>query len=166
MLVDRAVAELAKWVSAAESRRGEIRGIVDQLSRHPDLTEAWIDGTLRDLPADIVGFAVYADMPVAAQRGGGSTVKATAAASSEGRTRGRATDGGTALVRTDEVRRARRAVTTTARELAVVERRLDVARRAAREAEDALQVAEKDHAAAKQRHDEANATLVTVSNPQ
>ncbi len=161
-LVDRAVTELAKWVSAAESRRGEIRGIVDQLSRHPDLTEAWIDGTLRDLPAEMIGFAVYADMPVAARSGGGSTVKAAVAAPSDSGTRGRATEAETPVVRPDEVRRAQRAVATTARELATVERRLDKARRAAREAEDALHVAEKDHAAAEQRHEEANATLETA----
>ena len=85
VLVERAVAALAKWVSAAETRRGEIRGIVDQLSRHPDLTEAWIDGTLRDLPDEMLGFAAFADMPVAAQSRDDATVKTRSASSQQRR---------------------------------------------------------------------------------
>src|SRR5215203_6180692 len=51
-LVDRAVKALAATDKSAETRRPEIREIVDQLSRHPELVEGWIDGTLRDLPEE------------------------------------------------------------------------------------------------------------------
>ncbi len=164
-LVAGAVTALAKWVPAAEARRGEIRSIVDQLSRHPDLAENWIDGTLRDLPDEMLGFAAFADMPVVARSRAGSTVEAASVARSDDGTRRRAIHSATPTVRPDEIRRARRNVTTTARELATVERRLDIARRAAREAEDALHIAENDHAAAKQRYDGANAALEAVQRP-
>ena len=54
--VDRAVKALAKWDAGAEKRRPEIRSIVDQLSRHPDLAESWVDTTLRELPDSDFGF--------------------------------------------------------------------------------------------------------------
>jgi hypothetical protein len=50
---------------SAEARRPEIRTMVDQLSRHPDLSDAWIDGTLRELPKqDGFGFAAFAGLEV------------------------------------------------------------------------------------------------------
>ena len=64
-LVDRAVGALGEWEPGAESRRAEIRGMIDQLSRHPELAASWIDGTLRDLPDDALGFAAFADLEVA-----------------------------------------------------------------------------------------------------
>ena len=60
--VDRAVKALAKWDAGAEKRRPEIRSIVDQLSRHPDLAESWVDATLRELPDSDFGFGAIADM--------------------------------------------------------------------------------------------------------
>ena len=45
-LVDRGVAALGQSDAGAESRRGEIRGMIDQLSCHPELAESWIDANV------------------------------------------------------------------------------------------------------------------------
>ena len=66
-LVERAVDALAKWDDSAGTRRAEIRSIVDQLSRHGDLVESWLDGTLRDLPDDSLGFASFTEMALPAR---------------------------------------------------------------------------------------------------
>jgi hypothetical protein len=162
VLVDRAVEALAKWVPAAETRRGEIRDIVDQLSRQPDLAEAWIDGTLRDPPDEVLGFAAFADMPVAATSRGGTANKTAPPDRTKARTERAPAAAEPPAVRQEEVRRARRDVTTATRELATAQRRLDVARRAAHEAEEALQDAEQAHVATTKRHDEATAALEAV----
>ena len=71
-----AVVALRPHEPSAEARRPEIRTIVDQLSRHPELADAWIDGTLRDLPAeDAFGFAAFAELglsPSGSRRARGS----------------------------------------------------------------------------------------------
>lgn len=60
-----AVEALRVHEPSAEARRPEIRTLVDQLSRHPDLADAWIDGTLRDLPEDDgFGFAAFAGLEI------------------------------------------------------------------------------------------------------
>ena len=60
---------LAPWEPSAEARRAEIRTIVDQLSRHGELLDAWIDGTLRELPeTDAFGFAAFTGMEAPAPR--------------------------------------------------------------------------------------------------
>ncbi len=41
--------------------RTEITGIVDRVSRHPELLDDWLDGTLRDVPTD-VGFEAFASI--------------------------------------------------------------------------------------------------------
>ena len=45
--------------NGAEKRRPEIRALVDQLSRNPDLADAWIDGTLREMPDEQFGFGAF-----------------------------------------------------------------------------------------------------------
>ncbi len=65
VVVGAAVEALQPWEPSAEARRAEIRTIVDQLSRHPELASAWIDGTLRELPeTDAFGFAAFTGMEV------------------------------------------------------------------------------------------------------
>jgi hypothetical protein len=140
-VVDHAVAALARWDAGAETRRAEIRGLVDQFSRHPDVAEAWIDGTLRDLPGDSWGFGAFAGLEVAAAP---PTDKPSRAARAE---------------RTEQVRQARLDVATAERELKTAERAVDAARKSVRDAEAALRRAEKDRSAAEQRHKEATARL-------
>ena len=140
-VVDQAVAALARWDAGAEARRAEIRGLVDQLSRHPDVAEAWIDATLRDLPGDSWGFGAFTGLEVAAAP---PTGKPSRAARAE---------------RTEQVRQARQDVAVAERELKTAERAVDAARKSVRAAEAALRSAEKDRAAAEQRHTEATARL-------
>lgn len=54
-----AIAVLAALPARAEGQRHEIRTIVDRLSRHPELLDAWLDGTLRHVPDD-TGFEAFA----------------------------------------------------------------------------------------------------------
>jgi hypothetical protein len=63
-----AIAVLAALPARAEGQRHEIRTLVDRLSRHPELLDAWLDGTLRDVPDD-TGFEAFAALtPVAVAR--------------------------------------------------------------------------------------------------
>jgi hypothetical protein len=140
-VVDHAVEALARWDAGAEARRAEIRGLVDQLSRHPDVAEAWIGGTLRDLPSDSWGFGAFTGLEVAAAP---PTGKPSRAARAE---------------RTEQVRQARQDVAAAEHELKTAERAVDAARKSVRAAEAALRLAEKDRAAAEQRHTEATARL-------
>ena len=57
--IDRAVNALAMFDAGAEKRRPEIRSLVDQLSRNPDVADAWIDGTLREIPDEQFGFGAF-----------------------------------------------------------------------------------------------------------
>ncbi len=62
-----AVDALRRHEPAAETRRPEIRTMVDQLSRHTDLASTWVDGTLRELPeGDAFGFAAFTGLEVRA----------------------------------------------------------------------------------------------------
>jgi len=63
-----AIAVLAALPARAEGQRHEIRTLVDRLTRHPELLDAWLDGTLRDVPDD-TGFEAFAAFtPVAVAR--------------------------------------------------------------------------------------------------
>jgi hypothetical protein len=64
VIVESAISELARWDVDARGRRQEMRDIVDQLARRSDLTESWIDGTLRELPEQSVGFDAFANHEV------------------------------------------------------------------------------------------------------
>lgn len=63
-LVESAITELARWDVEARPRRQEIRDIVDQLARRPEVAAIWIDGTLRDLPEQSVGFDAFGGFEV------------------------------------------------------------------------------------------------------
>jgi hypothetical protein len=163
--VDRAVNALARWDSAAETRRPEIRGIVDQLSRHPDLAEAWIDGTLRDVPDEVSGFAAFADFqaPTRSQRDTSVPARRTPPT---GQAPTPQTDGEEAqraaerrAARAAQADEARQDVVAAARDLAAAEQLVELARTALREAEDMVRRAEDDRSAARQRHEEATARL-------
>jgi hypothetical protein len=69
-VVERAVDALAeggKGASAA-AQRDEIATIVDRVSRHPELTPAWLDATLRDVPEE-TGFGAFEGAMVLAPEG-------------------------------------------------------------------------------------------------
>jgi hypothetical protein len=164
--VDRAVKALAKWDAGAEKRRPEIRSIVDQLSRHPDLAESWVDATLRELPDSDFGFGAIADM------GSAEIFKLEPPKSKVTVKRPRKTeeppdrpapdrvaDRAARTARAEQTRQARKDVAAAVRQLATAERRLDAARAAMEDAKEELGAAEDQHAAAEQRHKKATAQL-------
>ena len=151
-VVDRAVAALLRWDAGAEARRAEIRGLVDQLSRHPDIADAWIDGTLRDLPDDSWGFGAFTDLQVATPPRPAKPSRSEAVAQ-------RTTERSTRTARAEQVRLARQDVAAATRELKASRQRLDAARKVLRDAEAEVRLAEADVAAAEQRHSEATARL-------
>ncbi len=154
-VVDRAVAALARWDAGAAARRAEIRGVVDKLSRHPDVAEAWIDGTLRELPGDSWGFGAFTDMEVASAQHTGKPSRSDAALQ-------RTTERTARAARAEQVREARQDVAAAGRELKAARQRVDAARKALRDAEASLRLAEADLAVAEERHDEATARVVTA----
>jgi hypothetical protein len=101
-LVESGIYELARWQIGGGPRRQEIREIVDQLVLRGGLAASWIDGTLRELPEQSVGFDSFADIaplqrpgvlavvPVElAARGARARTKAQAVTASEQAERGR-----------------------------------------------------------------------------
>jgi hypothetical protein len=166
-LVDKAVAALGKSDSGADTRRPEIRSIIDQLSRHPQLVDSWIDGTLRELPEDDFGFGAFADMQVPDRAEPAKPAKAKksqraddapAARKEEAASKPRP-DGAARAARAEEVRLARKGVAAAARELAIAERGVLAAEAAVRKAEKDLQAAEHARATAEKRHRQATAHL-------
>lgn len=172
-LVDRAVAALARSVPSAEARRGEIRDIVDQLSRHPELADHWIDGTLRDLPDEEFGFGAFIGMPDAIEHSPAPAPRTPAprtAATSRlpgPRAPGPATrastddvdDRAARIARTQRAAQARKDIAAATREVAAAERRITAARTAFEEAETELRQAEQKLAGAEERHRDATARL-------
>lgn len=166
-LVDSAVAALARSVPSAQARRGEIRDIIDQLSRHPDLADAWIDATLRDLPEEEFGFGAFtggpdttdgeADTPVPARRAPAPRKAATPRSPKPApRRSSEPVDNRAArAARTQQTTQARKDIAAAVRELAAAERRVAVAQTAFDEAETELRQAEQKHDAAEQRHRDA-----------
>jgi hypothetical protein len=172
-LVDRSVKALARWESGAETKRAEIRGIIDQVSRRADLAEAWIEGTLRELPGDTFGFAAFEERDLSALPERAVTPKTPKAP----RTLPRAATGAAAPTEPKETdqqptrtaeqraeraqlaRQARKAIRDAARDLAAAERKLESAQRAMDEAAENLRAAEEAHAEAQQRHESATAQL-------
>ena len=170
-LVDRAVAALARSVPSAEARRGEIRDIIDQLSRHPELADTWIDGTLRDLPEEEFGFGAFTGMPdtiehTPARRTPAPRKSATSRLPGP-RAPGPATrapnddvdDRAARIARTQRAAQARKDLAAATREVAAAERRIAVARTAFGEAETELRQAEQKLAGAEDRHRDATARL-------
>jgi hypothetical protein len=161
-LVDKAVAALGKSDGSADARRAEIRSIIDQLSRHPELVDSWTGGTLRELPEDDFGFGSFANMEVPDR--GETAEPASRKKSHRGEdapSKPRA-DGAPKATRAEETREARKAVAAAARELAVAERGVHAAETAARKAEKELRTAQEDRAAAEKRHRQATARLEAI----
>ena len=159
LLVDKAVTALGKSDAGADARRAEIRTIIDQLSRHPELVGSWTDGTLRELPEDDFGFGAFADMEVA-DRGEPAAPadrkKPSRDADEPSKPR---TNGAAKAARAEETRAARKAVAAAARELAIAERGVHAAETAVRKAEKELRAAEEERVAAEKRHQQATARL-------
>lgn len=172
-LVDGAVRALGKWEAGGEPRRPEIRGIIDQLSRHPELAESWIDGTLRDLPDDSFGFAAFADLEVAESSGAAAKQAKPDKPSRRGQgvapepappSTDKADKASQRSARVAETKQARQDVTAAAREVAAAERRADAARGELRKAQKDAQRAEDELATAQKRHDKAIERLESLRN--
>jgi hypothetical protein len=143
-LVNKAVKSLGADDKSAEARRAEIREIVDQLSRHPELAASWIDGTLRELPDEEFGFGAFnvvAD-PMPDEKEPRSERKAPARDTSR-------------AAKAEALKQARRDVSAALRDLTAAERDVRAAEsevrkaeKLLREAEDARDKAERRHAAA------------------
>jgi hypothetical protein len=166
-LVDKAVKTLAKSDTGAEARRPEIRSMIDQLSRHPELADSWIDGTLRELPEDDFGFGAFADMEVPDRSEARAPAKGKRSRNTDNAPVGRGEevpsktrlDGTVRAARAEEARAARKAVAVAARELAVAERDVDTAETAVRKAEKELRAAEASRARAERNHNHATGRL-------
>jgi hypothetical protein len=159
-IVDRSVKALAEWDAGAEKRRPEIRSIVDQLSRHPDLAEPWINGTLRDVPDDDFGFGAFADLHVATRAKEPAPAKAARSRRPERPETEVVRDlGAERAARTEWIREAREDASTAAHEVAAAQRRLQAARNALREAEKEARLSDEALAAAERRHAKATAQL-------
>lgn len=165
--VDRAVTTLAKWEQGAEKRRPDIRSIVDQLSRHPELAESWVDATLRELPNSDFGFGAIADMsdaeifkpqPKAAKRPRKAESPLQRAAPD------RSADRAARAALAEQVRHARKAVTDAVRVLANAERRLESASAAIADAQQELAASAEQHAIAEQRHLKAASQLEALKD--
>ncbi len=175
-LVDRAVPRWPDRSPAPKRDRGEIRDIIDQLSRHPELEGTWIDGTLRDLPEEQFGFGVFTGVPdandddaetLARARRAPTPRKAPASRLPGPRAPGPATraatddveDRAARIARTQRATQARKDIAAAAREMAAAERRVTVARAAFEEAETELHQAEQKLTGAEQRRRDATTRL-------
>jgi hypothetical protein len=170
-IVDKAVKALAKFDSGAAKRRPEIRGLVDQLSRNPEVADSWIDGTLREVPENDFGFGAFADVEVMARTKGPAPAKATKPPKAQpaGRTN-RKTDevrdlAAERAARAEQTRQAKQDLTTAARELTAADRRIGLARAALRKAEKELRLAEEQRDAAESHHEKATARLGAIRSP-
>jgi hypothetical protein len=168
-IVDKAVKALAKFDSGAAKRRPEIRSLVDQLSRNPEVADSWIDGTLRELPDSDFGFGAFANVEVTARTKGPEPAKTTKAKPA-GRSV-RPTDGDVRdlaaerAAKAEKTRQAKQDVSTAARELTAADRKIDLARAALRKAEKELRLAEEERDAAESRHEKATAELEALRSP-
>jgi hypothetical protein len=178
-IVDKAVKALAKTESGAAKRRPEIRGLVDQLSRHPEVTDSWIDGTLREVPENDFGFGAFADVEVTPRAKAPESTRSTMTpktgapketkAKQVGRSSRQADDvrdlAAERAARAEQTRQAKQDVTAAARELTAADRKLDLARAALRKAEKELRLAEEQRDAVESRHEKATARLEAIRSP-
>jgi hypothetical protein len=174
--VDRGVKALAKWDAGAEKRRPEIRSIVDQLSRHPDLAESWVDATLRELPDSDFGFGAIADMgdaEIFKPQPPKSKVTVKKPRKSEAPPErpmparpaaDRGADRAARAARAEQTRQTRKDVAAAVRQLANAERRVEAARAAMEDAKEELAAAEEQHTTAEQRHKNATAQLEALQD--
>ena len=163
---------LGEWEPGAESRRAEIRGTIDQLSRHPELAASWVDGTLRDLPDDAFGFAAFAELKVAETPGSAAKQAKPKPVTSSRRSRRAAPEPASDAAdkapqrsaRVAETKQARQDLTAAARELSLAERRVEAAGVELRKAQKELQRVEDELASAQQRHAKATERLEALRN--
>ncbi len=181
-IVETAVGALRPWEPSAEARRPEIRTIVDQLSRHPELASTWIDGTLRRLPeADVFGFAAFTgrETPEASEsrptakparrlksvpplaRDSDDAGASERAAAELRRSRERAEREARAA-RAVATREARRDVEAAAKAVTAVQRKVTDAEAVAREAETVLRALEAERDSAARLHVEAVSRLAAM----
>jgi hypothetical protein len=164
--VDRAVNALAMFDAGAEKRRPEIRALVDQLSRNPEVAEAWIDGTLREIPDEQFGFGAFDGIELTARDDATAPAKASgtkkaarpsqrAEPAPKEEVRDLAAERAARAAHREQVREAKKAVAEAARELTAADRKVSVARAAVRDAEKELRVAEDRRAAAEREHERA-----------
>jgi hypothetical protein len=176
-LVDRAVKAMARFDKTAEAKRAEIRQLIDQLSRHPEVAEAWIDGTLRDLPGDAFGFGMFTGEDITVSEPARKTkstktpaakAKAKKSGSRERTPDKRATEtaredakrqAAEQAERTQRARQVRRDLAAARRDLAMYERRVASAQEAVDEAEARLQAVEEQRDDAQRRVEEMAAEL-------
>lgn len=179
-VVRAAVERLAPWEPSAETRRAEIRTIVDQLSRHGELLDAWIVGTLRELPdTDAFGFAAFTGMEAPAPRkepaprrlrsvpdlpreDDGDARERERAAAVARRERERAEREARAA-RAVAARETRREVDSALKALAAAQRKVTDAEEAVQAAETLLRAAETDRDEAAARHADATARLAALT---
>ena len=182
-VVRAAVGALARWEPSAEARRAEIRTIVDQLSRHGELLDAWIDGTLRELPeTDAFGFAAFTGMEAPAPRPSpaprrlrsvpdlpreddGDARERERAAAVARRERERAEREARAA-RAVAARETRREVDAALKALAAAQRKVTSAEEALHAAETLLRAVEADRDDAAARHADATARLAALTDDE
>ena len=148
---------------SAEARRAEIREIVDQLSRHPELANSWIDGTLRELPEEEFGFGAFDVVAMPASPPKAKEVKPEAGKSKVARdydASARVPTRAERAAKAEATKQARKDVSDAARAVSDAERRVRSAEaevrkaeKTLREAEAALDNANRRHAAAVTRED-------------
>jgi hypothetical protein len=163
-LVDGAVAALRQWDEGAETRRPEIRSIVDKLSRLPELADSWLAGTLRELPAETLGFTSFTDMVVAQPPGkatakGGTSKKVATAEPVVEAPVDTAEMRAERAARAEAQRQARKDLTAANRELISATRKLEAARTALAVAEESVRDAEDVYADIQRRRAEAEQRL-------
>jgi capsule polysaccharide export protein KpsE/RkpR len=151
-LVDHAVKALGATDKSAEARRAEIRDIVDQLSRHPELVESWVDGTLRDLPEEEFGFGAFnvVATPAPPQSKGKATKDKLSQPADE--ISERQASRAERAAKAEAARQARKEAGEAARELDAAERAVRAAETDVRKAEKRLTEAQEDRDAAERRH--------------
>ena len=159
--VDRAVNALAMFDAGAEKRRPEIRALVDQLSRNPQLAEAWIDCTLREIPDEQFGFGAFAGIEVTSRDRTKPPAKPAAKPSRRAEptppdeVRDLAAERAARAERREQAREAKKAVADAARELTAADRKVTIARAVVKDAEKDLRLAEDRRGAAEREHERA-----------
>ncbi len=167
--VDKAVNALAMFDNGAEKRRPEIRALVDQLSRNPDLADAWIDGTLREVPDEQFGFGAFDGVVLTPRDDADKPTKKAAAAKSaatgsprvssppvaDEEVRDLAAERAARARRREQEREAKKAVAEAAKDLTAADRKVSIARAAVKDAEKQLRIVEEQRAAADREHERA-----------
>src|SRR4051794_4119435 len=158
-LVDRAVKALGATDKSAEARRAEIRDIVDQLSRHPELGHSWFDGTLRDLPEEEFGFGAFNVVATSAAPPAKAKSTKDKAQQPADEISERQASRAERAAKAEAARQARKEASDAARDLAAAEREVRAAETEVRKAEKLLRDAQDDRDAAERRHASALARI-------